>query len=128
MDTASSLRQNREAVAAAAVEHVVNQIQRNSKRRQRLTRKQRQKQRRQRQREQEAATATGVEAAAAVAAVEATAAAAYALHIELPNGAATICAHAGAALHWQHAAAEVAAAFQPRIRLLKRQRVAVAAG
>jgi hypothetical protein len=128
MDTASSLRQNREAVAAAAVEHVVNQIQRNSKRPQRLTRKQRQKQRRQRQRGQEAAAATAAEAAAAVAAVEAVAAAADALHIELPEGTATFCAHAGAALHWQHAAAQVEAAFQPRMRLLKRQRIAVAAG
>lgn len=130
VDTASSLRQHREAVAAAAVEQVVHQIEQNSHLRQRPSRKQRQKLRRQRLRAEEAAVAAAAAADAAVAGAP-----------ESPPpppppprqqqqeaGAPTAgCTSPAASVppHWARAMRELEATFQPHVRAHKRLRIVV---
>jgi hypothetical protein len=132
-DTASSLRQYREAVAAAAVGEVVQQIEQNSRARHRLSRKQRQRLRRQRQRAREAAAA----AAAVVAQQQPT----LQQCRRQPQGQqqqqaptqehdARSAADSDAEairdnLHWTHALRQLHAACQPNTRLRKRLRIIV---
>lgn len=125
LDTASSLRASRQAVAAAAVDQVRQQIEVNSHtvQRHRRSRKQRMKQRRQKQR---AAEAT---AAAAEAAMQAAATAAAAAAQSPGKRPRQECVPSvAAAQYWQRAAAELEAAFQPRLRHSKRLRLVVADG
>ncbi|KAI3425201.1 hypothetical protein D9Q98_008970 [Chlorella vulgaris] len=129
IDTGSSLRQHREAVAAAAVEQVVHQIEQNSRLKQRPSRKQRQKLCRQRRRLQQAAAATqgtaaGTALAAAGAAPPATAGRDAERDLKSPCSSAP---GPHPPPHWAKAVQELESAFQPQVPLRKRLRLEVGA-
>ena len=109
IDTASSLRESRQAAAAAAVGEVVQTIEENSRRpRQRPSRKQRQKLRRQRQKQEQAI--------AAAAALGSPDAAKRQQQKQQPSNPP-----------WEQAGEEDEAQFQPHVRRCKRLRLQVSA-
>ncbi|KAI7842863.1 hypothetical protein COHA_003481 [Chlorella ohadii] len=126
VDTASSLRQSRQALAAAAVGEVVSQIEHNSRQphKHRLSRKQRLKRRQQRQREAAGGTAA---AAAAEPGGIGQAAQPGAPAATSPTMGSLPASPAAAVqpTHWHHAAVELQAEFQPHLRHSKRLRVQV---